>query len=76
MFFIKLCSIFNINAISIMVNIIVICSQSKRDVETIVKTLKDKYEDIDICSYTSLKTDSEQLKNVNKYWAQADVIIY
>ena len=57
-------------------NKIVICSQSKRDVETIVKTLKNKYEDLDIYSYTSLKSDADQLKNVNKYWLQADVIIY
>ena len=57
-------------------NKIVICSQSKRDVETIVKTLNDKYEDLDIYSYTSLDSDTNQLKNVNKYWLQADVIIY
>ena len=31
---------------------------------------------IDIYSYTSLNSDADQLKNVNKYWAQADVIIY
>ena len=49
-------------------NKIVICSQSKRDVETILKTLNDKYEDLDIYSYTSLDSDTNQLKNVNKYW--------
>ena len=57
-------------------NKIVICSQSKRDVENIVKILREKYEDIDIYSYTSLNSDADQLKNVNKYWAQADVLIY
>ena len=57
-------------------NKIVICSQSKRDVEIIVKTLNDKYEDLEIYSYTSLDSDTNQLKNVNKYWLQADVIIY
>ena len=57
-------------------NKIVICSQSKRDVENIVKILRDKYEEIDIYSYTSLNSDADQLKNVNKFWLQADVIIY
>ena len=47
-------------------NKIVICSQSKRDVENIVKILRDKYEEIDIYSYTSLNSDADQLKNVNK----------
>ena len=53
---------------------IVICSQS--NVESICKDLTDKYEDIDIFSYASIDSNKTQLQEVNKYWIQANVLIY
>ena len=55
---------------------IVIISQSKRDVESISKDLKEKYENLTILTYTSLSTNKKELENVNKSWKKADVILY